>query len=171
MLPAGYEHSDYLLLLLEKEDWDDDNENHKIFHYDEPFSKVINGKTYNNDYLADLIENFNTTTFENQSFVVNTANKIIYTAAIRIWIEKQFYNYSSNDANLHGKQFGEKVKYLFDGRWAGPTTVSRKYLMSKKVMLNQHIHQKSQNAPFYYCLNLTFENVSVEITDIKSKFI
>lgn len=170
-LSDSYEHFDYLQLLLKKEKWEDDDEKHKLFHYDGAYTKTIDGKTYSNDYFVQLINNFNTTTFQNRGFLENTANKIVYTAAIRIWIEKQFYVHSNNDQNLHGKQFGEKVKYIFPSRWTGPSNVTRKYLMSKKVMLNQHIHQKSQSMPFYYCLNLSFENITVEILDIKSRFI
>lgn len=170
-----YTHYNYLKLLTKKETWDDNNldeyENHLIFHYDEPFSKDIDGINYKNDYLVDLIDKFDDDTFKNISYLENTANKIIYTAALRIWIEKQFYDVSHNDAQLHEKQFGPKIKYIFSGnRWKGSTKVTREYLMSKKVMLNQHIHQSSQIMPFYFTLNLTYDDISKEILDIKEHF-
>lgn len=171
-LSETYLHLDYLKLLMEKEVWEEDSENHLIFHYDEPFSKELNGIHYSNDYLINLIDNFDENTFQNISYLENTANKIIYTAALRIWIEKQFFIESNNDPGLHKKQFGDKIKYIFSSnRWNGSNEVTREYLMSKKVMLNQHIHQQSQIMPFYYSLNLTFDDISNEINDIKKRFL
>lgn len=174
-ITQDYNHLDYINLLTKKETWNDESadeyENHLIFHYDEPFQKNIDNIDYTNDYLVDLIDNFNDNTFQNKSYLENTADKIIYTAALRIWIEKQFYVNSNNDSSLHGKQFGDKIKYMFsNNRWMGSSKVTRKYLMSKKVMLNQHIHQQSQIMPFYYVLNLTLDDIAKEIKDIKEHF-
>ena len=174
-IPLTYPHKKYIELLLKKETWDDSNpdefENHLIFHYDEPFSKEIDGVYYNNDYIANLIDNFNNNTLQNLSYIENMANKIIYTASLRIWIEKQFYNNSPEDISLKGKQFGLKVKYIFsDNRWKGSANVTKEYLMSKKVMLNQHIHTNSQIEPFYYALNLSLDDIVTEIMDIKEHF-
>lgn len=174
-ISQDYNHLNYINLLTKKETWNDEiadeYENHLIFHYDEPFQKKIDNIDYANDYLADLIDNFDDSTFQNKSYLENTADKIIYTAALRIWIEKQFYINSNNDSSLHRKQFGDKIKYMFsNNRWTGSSKVTRKYLMSKKVMLNQHIHQQSQIMPFYYVLNLTLDDISKEIKDIKEHF-
>mgnify|MGYP004518393451 FL=1 len=174
-ISQDYNHLNYINLLTKKETWNDEiadeYENHLIFHYDEPFQKKIDNIDYTNDYLADLIDNFDDSTFQNKSYLENTADKIIYTAALRIWIEKQFYINSNNDPSLHRKQFGDKIKYMFgNNRWTGSSKVTRKYLMSKKVMLNQHIHQQSQIMPFYYVLNLTLDDISKEIKDIKEHF-
>lgn len=170
-----YPHTNYLNLLIKKETWDDsipdEYENHLIFHYDKPFSKNIEGINYTNNYLADLIDNFDESVFNNTNYIENTANKIIYTAALRIWIEKQFYLALPNDPALREKQFGPKIKYMFDGnRWNGSTRVTKEYLMSKKVMLNQHIHHKSQEMPFYFALNLSLDDIAKEIVDIKKHF-
>lgn len=175
-LEDSYSNKKYLELLIEKDTWNDsvhdEYENHLIFHYDEPFSKNIHGYVFNNDYLVDLIDNFDDNNFNNINYVSNTANKIIYTAALRIWIEKQFYDLSNNDKSLHEKEFGPKIKYMFEeGRWTGSPKVTKEYLMSKKVMLNQHIHQKSQEMPFYFALNLSLDDVAKEIIDIKEHFI
>lgn len=175
-LDDSYSNKKYLELLVEKDTWNDsipdEYENHLIFHYDEPFSKDINGYIFNNDYLVNLIDNFDENSFNNINYIENTANKIIYTAALRIWIEKQFYDISNNDQSLHEKEFGPKIKYMFEGsRWTGSSKVTKEYLMSKKVMLNQHIHQKSQEMPFYFALNLSLDDVAKEIIDIKEHFI
>lgn len=170
-ISPSYKYASYIKLLEKKETWDNKEESHLIFHYDEPFSKVIDGVEYTNDYLVKLIDDFNDSTFKNVSYVENTANKIIYTAALRVWIEKQFYNNSKNDSALHKKQLGEKIKYIFtNNRWKGSNQVTRKYLMSKKVMLNQHLHINSQEIPFYYVLNLTLDDIEKEIKDIKQHF-
>lgn len=167
-----YVHFNYLKLLLDKDSWEETDDNHLIFHYDSPFSKIINGVVYTNDYLVNLIDNFNQTTFQNESYLNNTANKIIYNAAIRAWVEKQFYDNLNGDENLNGKLFGQKVTYVFSGnRWTGSSKVTKEYLMSKKVMLNQQVHSKSQKMPFYYSLNLTFDDITKEIIDIKNHFI
>lgn len=175
-LEESYPHKKYLELLVKKDTWDDnipdEYENHLIFHYDEPFFKNIEGYNYENTHLSDLIDNFDEDSFDNINYIENTANKIIYTAALRIWIEKQFYDITNNDSSLHGKEFGPKIKYMFEGgRWNGSPKVTKEYLMSKKVMLNQHIHQKSQEMPFYFALNLSLDDVAKEIVDIKEHFI
>ena len=175
LIPSNYSHTKYIKLLMEKENFNDsipdEFENHLIFHYDEPFSKEIDGTEYSNDYIANLINNFDINTLQNLSYVENTANKIIYTASLRIWIEKQFYNNSPDDISLHRRQFGQKIKYIFNShRWHGSQNVTKEYLMSKKVMLNQHIHTNSQIEPFYYALNLSLDDITKEIIDIKEHF-
>ena len=55
-------------------------------------------------------------------------------------------------------------------RWNGSENVTRKYLMSKKTMINQHNHYKSQILPFNYALNITLDELKKEILDIKSHF-
>jgi len=165
-----YPHLNYLKLLLAKDEWEDTSDNHLIFHYDCPFNIDIDGINYSNDYLVNLIENFDDKTFQNSSYLNNTADKIIYCAAIRAWIEKQFYVNLSGDTGLQRKQFGDKIRYVFGGnRWNGSSRVTKEYLMSKKVMLNQHVHTESQKMPFYYSLNLTFDDITKEILDIKNK--
>lgn len=171
-IDPGYLHFNYLKLLSDKDSWSENADEHLIFHYDGSFSKTIDGICYTNDYLVDLIDNFNVDTFQNESYLNNTANKIIYNAAIRAWIEKQFWDNLNGDTGLVGKQFGDKVKYVFNGnRWNGSPNITKEYLMSKKVMLNQQVHSKSQKMPFYYSLNLTFDDISKEILDIKGHFI
>ena len=42
--------------------------------------------------------------------------------------------------------------------------------MSKKTMINQHNHYKSQILPFNYALNITLDELKNEILDIKNHF-
>lgn len=170
-LDDKYSHKKYLELIMQKDTWKKENKNHLIFHFDEPYSKEIDGYNYSNDYLVNLIDNFDDNSLNNTSFVENTANKIIYTAALRIWIEKQFYLITKNDVLLYDKEFSQKIDYIFkNGKWTGSPKVTKEFLMSKKVMLNQHIHQTSQEMPFYFSLNLSLDDVINEIKDIKGHF-
>ena len=69
----SYSNKKYLELLVEKDTWNDsipdEYENHLIFHYDEPFSKDINGYIFNNDYLVNLIDNFDENSFNNINYI------------------------------------------------------------------------------------------------------
>jgi ABC-type cobalamin/Fe3+-siderophores transport system ATPase subunit len=162
----------YIKLIIKRENSKDNTETDKVFHYDEPHSYTDKDE-FTNDYLADLIDTFQGN-FENSSFRENCINKIIYLTAIRVWVEKQFYNRHTNDKALHGKQFGEKVAYLFPEKkpqkWTGSSKVTRSFLMSKKVMLNQNTHTESQPIPFEYSLNLSLDNLANEIVEIKEAF-
>ena len=68
----------------------------------------------------------------------------------------------------------EKIDYMFPKnnniRWNGNSKVTRKYLMSKKTMINQHDHYRSQILPFSYALNLSLDELKNEIIDIKDTF-
>lgn len=170
-IDQNYTHLNYVKKLLAKDDWEPNEENHLIFHYDESYT-TPDGE-YTNEYLCNLIDSFDSNTLVNEGFLFNSANKIIYTAALRVWIEKKLYeNLLDEDrAGLKNKEFGPKVIYAFsDNRWKGSDHITRPYLMSKKVMLNQHCHSKSQIMPFYYSLNLSLDDVSKEIMEIKKRF-
>lgn len=159
----------YIKLLIKKEKFQKEDPLHKLFHYDEAFVS----KEFTNEYLVSLIDGFGEN-FENKLFRENCINKIIYLTAIRVWVEKQFWINNKEDKNLHGKQFGEKVAYLFSEekpqKWTGSSKVTRSFLMSKKVMLNQNTHVESQTIPFEYALNLSLDNLAKEIVEIKEAF-
>ena len=163
----------YLKLLIEGEN-DLNAPRNKIFHYDSSYSSEYEGYTLTNDYLVSLIDDLNEQTIINDTFEKNAINKILYMVAIRIWIEKKFYQNSPTDESLHNKTFGEKIDYMFPRnnniRWNGNSKVTRKYLMSKKTMINQHDHYKSQILPFSYALNLSLDELKNEIIDIKDTF-
>ena len=106
----------YLKLLIEREKEEND-EYHKVFHYDNSYilqDSEFNGLT--NEYFVNLIENFSPDDINNMTFSQNTFNKIIYMCAIRVWIEKKFYEAIKEDKEtlrkITGKQFSEKVNVL-----------------------------------------------------------
>lgn len=174
---------EYLKLLIERESANEDNF-HKVFHYDEPFiieDGKFKGKT--NQYFVDLIDLFDSNLIINNNFVTNTYNKVIYLCAIRVWIESKFYEVLSKDKDmisicndLKGKEFSKKINRLLP-RNAESLLIkyypklTRVFLMNKKVMLNQNEHYQSQIIPFNYALNISLDDLMSEITEIKEKFL
>lgn len=169
----------YLKLLIEREKEEND-EYHKVFHYDNSYilqDSEFNGLT--NEYFVNLIENFSPDDINNMTFSQNTFNKIIYMCAIRVWIEKKFYEAIKEDREtlrrITGKQFSEKVNVLLPRNSSSLliheyTNVTRTFLMSKKVMLNQNEHYQSQIIPFNYALNISLDELVNEINEIKDRF-
>ena len=169
---SAYPHLSYLELLINKDELPDDDDKHLIFHYDYPISINNGTKKYENNYLVNLIDNFDNTTLQCETYITNTINKIVYMAALRVWIEKQFFDNLSGDPNLCRKLLGDKIVYVFNNnKWTGSNSVTKEYLMSKKVMLNQQVHSHSQRLPFYFSLNLSLDDVILEIIDIKKHFL
>lgn len=169
----------YLKLLIEREKEEND-EYHKVFHYDNSFTlqdSQFNGLS--NEYFVKLIDNFSSEDINNNSFSQNTFNKIMYMCAIRVWIEKKFFEAIKEDnviiKKLEGKQFSEKVNVLLPKNLDSVLinkypNVTRTFLMSKKVMLNQNEHYQSQIIPFNYALNISLDELISEIEDIKNRF-
>ena len=169
----------YLRLLIEREKEEND-EYHKVFHYDNSYTlqdNDFNGLT--NEYFVNLIDDFNTNDIKNMTFSQNTFNKIIYMCAIRVWIEKKFYEAIKEDEKIlrkiTGKQFSEKVNALLPRNSDSLLinqypNLTRTFLMSKKVMLNQNEHYQSQIIPFNYALNISLDELIHEIKEIKERF-
>lgn len=168
----NYQYKGYLKLLSEKDNWEPSLENHKIFHYDSSYSKCIDGYNYDNNVLVDIIDSIESNTINNNNYLINSANKIMYLAALRVWIEKKFTENTNDLEGLKEKQqLSNKIIFMFDGNhWIGTNKVTKPYLMSKKVMLNQNDHFKSQKEPFYFALSLSTEEIIREILDIKEHF-
>lgn len=169
----------YLRLLIEREKEEND-EYHKVFHYDNSYTlqdNDFNGLT--NEYFVNLIDDFNTNDIKNMTFSQNTFNKIIYMCAIRVWIEKKFYEAIKEDEKILRKitvkQFSEKVNALLPRNSDSLLinqypNLTRTFLMSKKVRLNQNEHYQSQIIPFNYALNISLDELIHEIKEIKERF-
>ena len=76
---------------------------------------------------------------------------------------------------ITGKQFSEKVNVLLPRNSNSLLiheypNVTRTFLMSKKVMLNQNEHYQSQIIPFNYALNISLDELVNEINEIKERF-
>ena len=169
----------YLRLLIEREKEEND-EYHKVFHYDNSYTlQDTDFKGLTNEYFVNLIENFNPNGIKNMTFSQNTFNKIIYMCAIRVWIEKKFYEVIKEDEEIlrkiTGKQFSEKVNVLLPRNSDSLLinqypNMTRTFLMSKKVMLNQNEHYQSQIIPFNYALNISLDELIHEVQEIKERF-
>ena len=169
----------YLRLLIEREKEEND-EYHKVFHYDNSYTlQDTDFKGLTNEYFVNLIENFNPNDIKNMTFSQNTFNKIIYMCAIRVWIEKKFYEVIKEDEEIlrkiTGKQFSEKVNVLLPRNSDSLLinqypNMTRTFLMSKKVMLNQNEHYQSQIIPFNYALNISLDELIHEVQEIKERF-
>ena len=103
----------------------------------------------------------------------------MYMCAIRVWIEKKFFDAVKEDNTLikkiEGKQFLEKGNVLLPKNSDSVLiskypNVTRTFLMSKKVMLNQNEHYQSQIIPFNYALNISLDELISEIEAIKNRF-
>lgn len=154
------------------------SEFHKVFHYDGPSGDVpLDGTTLNNDYLVNLVDTLESQSINKIDFVARCFDKEILLIALRVWVEKQLYSRMSTNpgyVKLFGKQLSEKINYVFpksdNNRWTGPSTVTRSYLMGKKVMLNQASHEQAQSIPFEYALNLSSYDIEKTIDDVKNHF-
>ena len=162
--------------LIEKENSVFNNDIHKLFHYDESFT-MTNNPGLSNDYLVNMIAEFSP--IENTNFIHNTYLKVIYIAALRVWIEYQMKILVETDDVLlyrfvNCPTLVNKVNVIFnfDGtpKVAIPESLTRDGLMCKKTMLNQGIHYQSQVMPFAYALNISLLDLNKEIVEIKEMF-
>ena len=167
---GNYNYTEYIKYLFEKDDWKEDDPRHQLFHYDAPYT--LPNSTCNNTELLELIDNLNEDDIENMDSIVNSANKILYLAALRIWIEKQFYDNTNDAVGLRGQKcLGNKIRFMIDeNHWNGQAQIKKDFLMSKKVMLNQNDHAKGQKEPFYYALSISTDDIIKEIIQIKNHF-
>lgn len=162
--------------LIEKETSPFSDDVHKIFHYDGSFS-TPNYPLISNDFLSNMIDSY--AALSNVSFIHNSYNKVIYIAAIRVWIEKEIRSLLSHSATLLAEfdtkhTLVSKITVLLrrDGTTSAsiPAYLNREQLMGKKVMLNQGIHYQSQVMPFAYALNISLQELNTEILAIKNMF-
>lgn len=162
----------YLKLLAKKDELDGHAEEHKIFHYDGDYTFTDNTEIiYRNTDLVDIIDNINDN-INNQGVIINSANKVLYLAAMRVWIEKKLYDNCDNRQEfINKKLFVPKINYCLDrGHWNGNYSISKSSLMRKKVMLNQNEHSDSQKDPFYFALSISTDDILREIKEIKRIF-
>lgn len=164
---SNYKYTKYLELLFQK---DDLNKNHKLFHFDEPYKDSKNGCS--NEILAKIIDDIENSKLLNVDSITNSANKILYLAALRVWIEKKFYENNDDNNGLKSKKYlGAKIIFMIDeNHWTGVKKLNKDFLMSKKVLLNQNDHANSQKEPFYYALSITMDDIYDEILEVKNHF-
>lgn len=165
-----YKYTEYLKLLSKKDELDRNNQIHQLFHYDD-FYETSNGLC-SNEELVEIIENIDKSKLKNNDSVINSANKILYLAALRVWIEKQLYDNTDDKEGLKEKKYlAAKISFILDeNHWTGSKKISKEFLMSKKVLLNQNDHATSQKEPFYYALSISMDEIQNELVEIKNHF-
>lgn len=167
---------------LKKRDKDLGNTNiQELFHFNNKKIHLDNDSSKFSNYdLLDLIENFSS--FTHVNFYEDSYIKVLYLAALRVWLEKQLYECiiktetSLINGFLAAETLNKKISCIWDRNGvikkgiACPAGVTRDILMSKKVMLNQSIHIDSQVLPFGYAINLSFDTLAEEINELKLMF-
>lgn len=103
----------------------------------------------------------------------------MHLCALRIWVEQQIYLIISKEEskiksffNEENYELSKKIEFIFPKDGSNPYNLSfrREDIMSKKVMLNQGIHYHSRVMPMAYAINLSFDQLSREINEIKNFF-
>ena len=153
---------------------------HTVFHYDSSSGDIgYDGQLLSNDVLVGLIESAGRgNLIEKQGFLGACLDKELVLIALRVWVEKQFYDAMSGDPGYShataGKPISAKIDYIFPksgvSKWQGSADVTRSYLMGKKVMLNQASHENAQSVPSEYALGLSAYEIQKTVEDVKRHF-
>ena len=151
----------------------------ELFHFNKPYDTSYNKHTLENSYLVQYIDSFNSLSITpvSQGIARHWLDKIYCTFALRVWIEKQFYdtlNQKERDEIETKWCYIDKVDYIFPlngpSLWRGSQQVSREFLLSQKVLLNQSEHVFSQPVPYEYCLNINTSDLYETVIRIKNHF-
>ena len=154
---------------------------HPLFHYDSFYEfNLSNHPLYEsgltNDYLQDVIDELKYDNFDKTSYAELVIYKVVLMLGLRVWVEKKLLDALKSDQSyLNIESFAEKISYALPRN--AKSRVSKEYpnleridLMGRKVMLNQHGHYMSQGEPFHYVLNLSVDDIYIEIKEITSLF-
>lgn len=165
---------EYIMLLNERDQDNNDDWRHKIFHYDGLYRK---GDVSNTE-LVELISetDFNSintpTEFTFENFKTLFETKVKFFLGLRVYIENIiFEGVNTNTRNqICGKTIGKKIDIVFPRNSNNEIRgLNRSLLMSKKVMLNDFAHIENRaNMPFQYILNIKTDDLIKEIVDIKA---
>lgn len=144
----------------------------EAFHYTLSEKRISPNITNYN--LISMIDNFSS--FTHLDFDNDMITKIKYLAALRIWIEKNIYDLISIEDDksifLSKNSIYDKINYVLpmDGSSKLTSSIRREDILSKKVMLNQAIHFYSLVEPMAYAMNMSFDQLAMEIKEIKALF-
>lgn len=168
--------SDTIDLLIVKENADYNDPIHKVFHYDINQEYDSEGKLSNHD-LVKRIENYSIL-IDTGCFLENSKNKVEVVASIRVWLEKMLYDLINNQQYknefLNKHTLMARINYLLprNGQYkiTLPKGLTRDYILSKKVFLNQGIHYQSQVMPFAYAINMSIKELNDQVHELKAHF-
>ncbi len=152
---------------------------HEVFHYNgsSDVLKDQKGNSFDNDYLTNYIDRFDEGVFSDTTFAQCGITKVFTLIALRVWVEKQLYD-ACHDEPWYKESETQTLKNKIDAvfpsgkepNWKGSERITRRYLMSKKAMLNQSSHKLAQRAPFEYALNLSINDLVKSVEDLKGHF-
>lgn len=150
-----------------------------VYHYDyvEHFSSV--DASLSNYYLINLIDSF--ASIDRVDFYTDCFEKIKYLLALRVWLEKKLYNLIPAADTTRQSDFisaytlQEKINILknvgvYGSDLFAVNSIEPESITSKKVMLNQNLHYYSQVQPFAYAMNISFDDLTREINELKAIF-
>lgn len=150
-----------------------------VYHYDyvEHFSSV--DASLSNYYLINLIDSF--ASIGRVDFYTDCFEKIKYLLALRVWLEKKLYNLIPAADTTRQSDFisaytlQEKINILknvgvYGSNLFAVNSIEPESITSKKVMLNQNLHYYSQVQPFAYAMNISFDDLTREINELKAIF-
>ena len=150
-----------------------------VYHYDyvEHFSSV--DASLSNYYLINLIDSF--ASIGRVDFYTDCFEKIKYLLALRVWLEKKLYSLIHAADTTRQSDFisaytlQEKINILknvgvYGSDLFAVNSIEPESITSKKVMLNQNLHYYSQVQPFAYAMNISFDDLTREINELKAIF-
>lgn len=158
----------WIELLIEKDiNWEETSPKHKLFHYDGSYTDCETGLS--NDDLIKLIDDFSELNIED--FEKIASKKILYLAAMRVWIEKKLAD--NYNGILNGNLLFPKINNYFKHPecWKSDLGIDKEELTKKKVLLNQNEHYKSQIIPFHYALSISTDELVNDILELKALFV
>lgn len=151
-------------------------EENKLFHYHGEY----NHKGLSNIGLVKNILEYKKVKEMFSSYEELLEFKIITLLSLRIYVEYRLYS-TIDDKSIFKKSFellplGKKI-IEYTNNPALNALVKKKYprltrksLMNKKVMLNQHSHFQGQISPLNYAINISLDDLNREVIEIKNIF-
>jgi len=183
----------YLECLMKRSEKTFKDISNKLFHYDGKFEDTFTGEkapdgsnpsySVSNDYLVSLIDSFSE--LRAVSFFESVETKIMYICALRVWVEKQFWNFADampkeKGDNLKKKladkgMLQKKIELLYSEEFKSDFMLRfpkchRENLMSEKTLLNETMHCENQIHPFHYAMCISVSDLNSEISEVKSFF-
>lgn len=153
---------------------------HLVYHYGLNENQSQYDSSLSNTYLINLIDNFSS--LQKTDFYNDCFEKIKYLLAVRVWLEKKLYNlipsvdsvrktdFLTKDQTIQHKINNLKNVGKYGSDLFAVNNITLETITCKKVMLNQNLHYYSQVQPFAYAMNISLDDLSEEINELKALF-
>jgi len=165
---------------LKERESDPPSPEHLVYHYGLNENQSQYDSSLSNTYLINLIDNFSS--LQKTDFYNDCFEKIKYLLAVRVWLEKKLYNlipsvdsvrktdFLTKDQTIQHKINNLKNVGKYGSDLFAVNNVTLETITCKKVMLNQNLHYYSQVQPFAYAMNISLDDLSEEINELKALF-